>query len=194
MYFCLASPCFVPSSHLKPSYHLMLCPHITFPPLVLPFPLDRLPTIMPGDHPLPPDCNLRTSLLTSSDLSCTLGISFWSPPQGGNSRLVPSIQKKNLSHFILIISRAKATDMASPPVLYICGIATSTSSTPVHFRILVKRAEPTFQLQKNQEHYNLFLPMYCTISINWTQLWHHDTLDVFDKMAQFNKDAHDLWH
>ena len=35
---------------------------------------------------------------------------------------------------------------------------------------------------------------YCTILINWTQLWHCDTLDAFDKMAQFDKDAHDPWH
>ena len=119
----------------------------------------------PRDNPLPQIApsepyRIYAQITLSIDLSCIQGISFWSPLQGGISRLVPGIQM-NLPHFTLTISRAKAMHMASHQVLYICLFETLTFGTPAYFGILVKRSEPIFQLWKKKSHRPL-LPLIYT--------------------------------
>ena len=95
-----------------------------------------------------------------ADLCCILGTSFWSPPRGSFSKLVPGICKTNLFRSTHTISEAAIAHVALHTAPYIRCPATPTPIIPAYFRTLVKVSGTPFRFWKDQTCQILFHLFY----------------------------------
>ena len=97
---------------------------------------------------------------SSTDLCRILGTSFWSPPRGSFSKLVPGVHKTNPSCSTHTISEAAIAHAASHTAPYIRHPATPTPVIPASFGTLVKVSGTPFRFQKDQTRHIVFRLFY----------------------------------
>ena len=127
LYFVLPTP-FTLLHHSEPPSRTIFHPSILCPETISLL-QNRTPQHHIGFAPRSP---------ISTDLCHILGISFWSPPRGSFSKLVPGIHKINPFCSTHTISEAAIAHMALHTAQYIRHSATLTPIIPASFGTLVK--------------------------------------------------------